>query len=90
MQWKSINTKIGKNVVQLKKKRTLLSRFLITARKLPKLDLKRSIEYYGFAAVPNSIFTPDGQLLHSLNKPKFLHAIQSMLKDEETNADEQI
>ena len=90
MQWKSINTKIGKNVVQLKKKRTLLSRFLITARKLPKLDLKRSIEYYGFAAVPKSIFTPHGQLLHSLNKPKFLHAIQSTLKDEETNADEQI
>ena len=49
-----------------------------------------SIEYYGFAAVPKSIFTPDGQLLHSLNKPKFLHAIQSMLKDEETNADEHI
>ena len=31
---------------------------------------------------------PDAQPLHSYDKVKVLHAIESMVKDEETNADE--
>lgn len=30
----------------------------------------------------------DGQLLHSFDKAKIIHAIEAMVKDEETNADE--
>ena len=64
IQGKSIKTKIGEKLV-------LLSRFLITARKTPELDLEGSIRNYEFAVVAMSIFTPDGQPLHS-----FLHAIE--------------
>ena len=67
---------------------TLPSHFLITAGKRPELDLEGTIENYKFAVVPQSIFTSDGQLLHSFDKAKVLHAIESMVKDEETNADE--
>ena len=87
-QGKTIKTKIGEKVVQLKEERTLLSRFLITARKRPELDLEESIGNYEFAVVPKSIFTPDGQPLHSTDKAKVLHEIESMAEDRETNADE--
>ena len=69
IQGKSIKTKIGEKLV-------LLSRFLITARKTPELDLEGSIRNYEFAVVPMSIFTPDGQPLHSFDKAKVLHAIE--------------
>ena len=63
-----IKTKIGEKGVQLKKECTLLSRFLKTARKRPKLDLEDSLENYEFAVVLKSIFTLDGQPLHSFDK----------------------
>ena len=88
IQGKSIKTKIGEKLVKLKEERTLLSRFLITAKKRPELDLEGSIGNYEFAVVPKSIFTPDGQPLYSFDKAKVLHAIESTVKDEETNADE--
>ena len=69
IQGKSIKTKIGEKLV-------LLSRFLITARKTPELDLEGSIRNYEFAVVAMSIFTPDGQPLHSFDKAKVLHAIE--------------
>ena len=69
IQGKRIKTKIGEKLV-------LLSRFLITARKTPELDLEGSIRNYEFAVVAMSIFTPDGQPLHSFDKAKVLHAIE--------------
>ena len=66
IQGKSIKTKTGEKLVQLKEERTLL--FLITGRKRPELDLEGSTGNYEFAVVPKSIFTPDGQPLHSFNK----------------------
>ena len=41
IQGKSIKTKIGEILVQLKEERTLLSHFLITARNCPELDFGR-------------------------------------------------
>ena len=76
MQGKSIKTKVGEKLVQLKQKRTLLSRFLITARKRPELDLEGSIGNYEFAVVLKSIFTPDDQLLHSFDKATHLIIIR--------------
>ena len=88
IQGKSIKTKIGEKLAQLKEKPTLLSHFLITTRKRPELDLEGSIENYEFSVVPKSIFTPDGRPLHSFDKAKILHAIGSMVKNEETSTDE--
>ena len=41
IQGKSIKTKIGEILVQLKEEHTLLSRFLFTARNCPELDFGR-------------------------------------------------
>ena len=79
IQGKSIKTEISE---------ILLAPFLITTRNRPELDLEESIENNEFAAVPKSIFTSDGQSLHSFDKAKILHTIETMVKDEETNADE--
>ena len=38
--------------------------------------------------VSKSILTPDGQPLHSTDKAKVLHEIESLVEDTETNADE--
>ena len=74
-------------MLQLKEEHTLLSHFVITARICPELYLEGSIGNHDFAVVPKSIFTPDGQPLHSFDKAKVFHALESMVKDEETNAD---
>ena len=72
---KRIKAKIAEKVVQLKEERTLLSRFLITAKKRPELYLKRNIGNHEFPVVANSVFTLDGQLLHSFDKAKIFHAM---------------
>ena len=72
---KSIKTEIAEKVVQLKEELTLLSRFLITEKKRPDLYLKRNIGNHEFPVVANSVFTSDGQLLHSFDKAKIFHAM---------------
>ena len=77
-QTKSINKKVGEKIINLKEEKTLLSRFLIAARKRPELDLKFSLGNFEFSVVPKSLFTTDGQLLHSTDKSKVLHHIEDM------------
>ena len=62
--------------------RTLLSRFLITARKRPEIDLEESIGNYEFTVVPHSMFTDDGQPLLSTDKAKLLREIESLVTEE--------
>ena len=56
---KAIKTKVGEKIVQLKEERTLLSRFLIAARKRPELELEETIGNYEFSVVPKSMFAQD-------------------------------
>ena len=74
---KSIKKKEREKVVQLKEERTLLSRFLIAARKRTELDLEETIGNYEFSVVPKSMFGQDGEPLLSSDKAKILHAIES-------------
>ena len=71
-----------KTIIQLKEEQTLLSRFLITARKRPEKDLEESIGNNEFSVMPKSMFTDDGQLLLSTDKAKILHQIESLVKEE--------
>ena len=50
-QDKTVKSKIPGKVIQLKEEKTLLSRFLITARKRPELDLEYSLGNFEFAVV---------------------------------------
>ena len=79
---KSIKKKEGEKVAQLKEERTLLSRFLIAARKRTELNLEEMIGSYEFSVVPKLIFGKDGEPLLSYDKAKILHAIESSSKEE--------
>ena len=69
-QGKKITKIVEKKLVQLKEERTLLSRFLKTARKRPEIDIEESIGNYEFSVVPKSMFTDDGEPLLSSDKAK--------------------
>ena len=56
-QVKTFKSKAGDKLVQLKEEKTLMSRFLITARKRPELDLEHCIGNFEFSVVPKSLFT---------------------------------
>ena len=79
---KCIKTKVGAKVVQLKEEKTLLTRFLITARKRPELDLEHCLENFEFAVVPKALFTSDGQPLTCTDKSAIMHHIEKL---EESN-----
>ena len=79
---KSIMKKKGEKAIQLKEERTLLSRFLIAARKWTELDLEETIGNYEFSVVPKLMFGQNGEPLLSSNEAKILHAIGSSSSEE--------
>lgn len=85
---KIINQKVGEKIVQLKEEKSLLSRFLITARKRPELDLEHCLGNFEFSVVPKSLFTNDGEPLTSTDKSVILHLIEDMASAEQTQDDE--
>ena len=54
LQPKTIQSKVGDKVIQLKEEKTLLTRFLITARKRPELDLEYCLGNFELAIIPKS------------------------------------
>ena len=72
---KTFKGKIQNKVIQLKEEKTLLTRFLITARKRQEIDLPHFIGNFEFTVVPKSLFSPDGEYLLSKDKASILHAI---------------
>ena len=51
--------KVDYRVVQLREERPLLSRFLITSRKRPELDLEHCLGNFECTVVHRSLFTSD-------------------------------
>ena len=78
-QAKVAKSKIGDKIVQLKEERTLLSRFLLSAKR-PEVDLEECIGNE-FSVVPKLLFTQDGQSLLTSDKSKVLHEIENMSKE---------
>ena len=79
-QAKVTKSKIGDKIIQLKEERTLFSRFLLSARKLPELDLQESIGSYEFRLYPNRCSLKDGQPLLSSDKVKVVHEVENLSK----------
>lgn len=82
-QAKSVKTKIGEKLIEIKEEKKIMSRFLIAARKRPEIELELCIGEYEFSVVPRSLFTSDGQPHHCTDKSKLLHLIvdHAQLKD---------
>ena len=73
---KSIKTKVGEKMIEIKEEKNLMSRFLIAARKRPEMELEMCIGEYEFSVVPRSLFTPDGLPHTCNNKSQLIHLIE--------------
>ena len=69
-QVKTFKSKVGEKLIQLKEEKSFMSRFLVTARKRPELELDHCIGNFELSVVPKSLFTVDGQPLPCLDKLK--------------------
>ncbi|XP_057308922.1 uncharacterized protein LOC130647177 [Hydractinia symbiolongicarpus] len=81
---KSIKKRVGDKVIQLKEEKTLVSRFLITARKRPELDLEHCIGNFEFSVVPKALFSADGIPLACLDKSKLIHGMEELASKGQT------
>ena len=82
VQVKSIKSKSGGKIIQLKEEKNLVSRFLITARKRPELELERCIGDYEFSVVPKSLFTEDGVPLACKDKFTVMNILENLENSE--------
>ena len=71
-------------VVQLREEKSLFSRFPITSRKPPEIDVKFCLGNYEFSVVPKALFILAGELLPCTDKTRVLHQIEAaaMTKNE--------
>ena len=88
---KTIRSSVDGKIVQLKEEKSLLSRFLITSRKRPEIDLELCLGNFEFTVVPKALFTCDGEPLPCTDKAKVLHQIEeSIVQNEEMEVAEDI
>ena len=75
---KMIKKKVDNKVVQLREEKNLLTRFLITARKRPELNLEEALGNFEFSVVSKALFFNDGQPLNCTDKSSVLHHIEEL------------
>ena len=76
--------KVNGKIIQLKEEKSLLSRFLITSRKRPEIDLEHCLGNFEFSVVPRALFTSDGEPIACTDKAKILHHIEELGSLEES------
>lgn len=84
---KKVKSTVDGKVVQLKEEKSLLSRFLITSRKRPEIDLEFCIGNFEFTVVPKALFSSDGEPFPCSDKSKILHQIEQNLKEHDDQMD---
>ena len=71
---RTIKSTVQGKVVQLREEKSLFTRFLITSRKRPEIDLEFCLGNYEFSVVvPKALFMPDEELLPCADKARVLH-----------------
>ena len=76
------------NMIQLREEKHLLSRFLITSRKRPEIDLEYCLGNFELSVVPRSLLTSDGEPIVCTDKSKTLHHIEQLGSLHEDQSDE--
>ena len=77
VQVKSIKSKSGGKIIHLKEEKNLVSRFLITSRKRPELELELE-----FSVVPKSLFIEDGVPLACKEKFTVMNILENLENSE--------
>ena len=80
---KIIKKKADSKVVQLREEKNLLTRFLITARKRPELNLEEALGNFEFSVVPKALFFNDGQPLNCTDKSSILPNIEELANSQQ-------
>ena len=75
---KTSKLKIGDRIIELKEEKNLMTRFLVTARKRPELELELCIGNYEFSVIPKSLFTVGGHPLPCTDKAKLMHHVEDL------------
>ena len=70
---KKINVKVNNKVVQLKKEKKFMIKFIIASRKQEDIDLPYYFGKYEFSVTPCSLFRPDGTVLLDTDKSTVMH-----------------
>ena len=70
---RTMKSTVQGKVVQLREEESLFTRFLITSRKRPEIDLEFCLGNYEFSVVPKALFMPDEELLPCADKARVLH-----------------
>ena len=74
---RTIKSRVQGKVVKLREEKSLFTRFLITSRKRPEIDLEFCLGNYEFSVVvPKALFMPDEELLPCADKARVLHQIE--------------
>ena len=69
---------VNKQYLTLKEERRFVSRFVITARCRPNIDLPGYFGIYEFSVVPRSLFAPDGNLHKCTGKANVAEEIYNL------------
>ena len=80
---KMIKKKVDNKVVQLHEEKNLLTRFLITARNQPELNLEEALGNFEFSMVPKTLFFNDGQPPNCTDKSSILHHIEELANSQQ-------
>ena len=82
---KKINVKVNNKVVQLKKEKKFMTKFIIASRKQEDIDLPYYFGKYEFSVTPCSLFRPDGTVLLDTDKSTVMHEIEKAIESDRGN-----
>ena len=79
---KEITITVNKELVNIKEERKLMSRFLVTLRSRPDIDLSYYLGEFELSVIPRSLFTVDGCLHKTTDKSVVASQLRKFYNDE--------
>ena len=81
---KSVKVKLQEKVVTLREERNLMTRFVLTSRSRPEIDLPKYLGKHEFSVVPRSMFSSAGQLNLGSDKSSTMRKIEDLIEKSTT------
>ena len=76
--------KLKDKIVELKEERSLMTRFIIASRTRTEIQLPEIFGTYESTVVPRAMSSPDGRLLHCIDKTAVMHGIDDIVQATES------
>ena len=75
---KSVQTKVGSKIVELKENRSLFARMAIAAKSRSEVDMEQANGSFELSGVSRSLFAADGSLLPATDKSKLMYILKDL------------